>query len=180
MNGYVAKPVVAEQLFAELARCLPDAVVAVVAAPVVSQTSGGAASSGAPLLDRQETLARLGGDGELLATLSAMFRAELPRHREKLAASLAVDADAAAWIKCLADEAHTLKSLFATFSAPGPTAQALALERAARQALAAGGPGGDVVLAPLRSQARELDATLVAVAAELDAWLASPPDATVA
>ncbi|QEL65209.1 putative hybrid sensor and regulator protein [Oryzomicrobium terrae] len=176
MNGYVAKPVVAEHLFAELARCLPNAVVSapgsVPAGPAVPGPSS-ANVPDVPLLDRDETLARMGGDTELLATLAGMFRDELPNHRQRLAPPTVESA--AEWAKRIADEAHTLKSLFATFSAPGATAQALDLEQAARRALkgAANQEIGGKELEALQGQTVTLLATLDEVETELLAWLAA-------
>ena len=178
MNGYVAKPVVAEKLFAELGRCLPGAVLAGPAvAAAVAETAPVAA--GGPLLDRAETLARMGGDPALVATLADMFRTELPRHRSNLAPP--GSEEGTAWVKRIAEEAHTLKSLFATFSAPAATAQALGLEQAAKEVLkacAAGQAGqlsqpGGAELSALQQRVSELLATLDAVDGELAGWLAA-------
>lgn len=178
MNGYVAKPVVAEKLFAELGRCLPGAVLAGPAAAAAVAEAAPVAAGG-PLLDRAETLARMGDDPALVATLADMFRTELPRHRSNLAPP--GSEEGTVWVKRIAEEAHTLKSLFATFSAPAATAQALGLEQAAKEVLkacAAGQAGqlsqpGGAELTALQQRVGELLATLDAVDGELAGWLAA-------
>lgn len=67
--------------------------------------------SSAIVFDRAQALERLGGDEELLSTVSSLFVEESVAYRKALADALA-SGDSLA----LRREAHTVKSLFATFS----------------------------------------------------------------
>ena len=78
------------------------------------------------LYDRDDAIARLGGDAELFAAVAAMFVAESGTYRAALQAALATS-DAAQ----LRREAHTVKSMLATFSYADGRSRALALEQAA-------------------------------------------------
>ena len=64
-----------------------------------------------PIYDRTDAIARLGGDAELFAAAAAMFVAESETYRAALKDALATG-DAA----LLRREAHTVKSMLATFS----------------------------------------------------------------
>jgi len=64
-----------------------------------------------PLYDRREAIERLGGDAPLFVAMAAMFVAESAGYCQALAAALA-NADAVE----LRLQAHTMKSLLATFS----------------------------------------------------------------
>ena len=78
------------------------------------------------LYDRDDAIARLGGDAELFAAAAAMFVAESETYRAALKDALATG-DAA----LLRREAHTVKSMLATFSYADGRSRALALEQAA-------------------------------------------------
>ena len=101
-----------------------------------------------PLIDKTEAIARLGGDEALFAEMAAMFAAERETYCNALEAALA-SADAA----CLCREAHTVKSLLATFSFEEGRQLALQLEM-----LAASGrlEGADRLTDALLSAVREL------------------------
>lgn len=123
MDGYVAKPVSLSALQAELRRLFAatpessttslEAVAPVTVAPVGS-------------FDRTAAIAMM-GDEELFDQLAEMFRADAPGYLAELDAALA-EADGTR----LSRSAHTLKSLFATFAAPGGEAIARQLEHSAR------------------------------------------------
>ena len=74
--------------------------------------------------DRAEALARLGGDEELLADVATLFIAESEDYCRALELALAV-ADAAA----VQREAHTVKSMLATFSCESGRQRAFELEQ---------------------------------------------------
>lgn len=78
------------------------------------------------LYDRSEALERLDGDVELFGTLAEMFVAESDDYCKALTTALA-DADPAA----LRREAHTAKSMLATFSYCAGTDLAMQLEQLA-------------------------------------------------
>ena len=75
------------------------------------------------LYDRDDAIARLGGDAELFAAAAAMFVAESGTYRAALQAALATS-DAAQ----LRREAHTVKGLLATFADDEGAEMALAIE----------------------------------------------------
>ena len=81
------------------------------------------------LYNRAEALERLDGDEELFGTLAELFVAESAGYCRALEAALA-----AADVTALCREAHTAKSMLATFSCEAGSDVALQLER-----LAAGG-----------------------------------------
>lgn len=84
--------------------------------------------SASTLYDRAEALERLDGDVELFDTLAGLFVAESSGYCDALTAALA-SADAAA----LRREAHTVKSLLATFSYEAGRELAMRLERLAME-----------------------------------------------
>ena len=103
MDGYLAKPIRADELYMEIARLVPPA----------------------PVIDSDTVLAACGGDQELLDELLAVFAEQTPRLLADLAAALdAGDGRTAARV------AHSLKGMVATFSAPAAAA-AVRIERAA-------------------------------------------------
>ena len=113
--------------------------------------------SASSLYDRAEALERLDGDEELFGSLAELFVAESAGYCRALETALAAG-DAAA----LCREAHSTKSMLATFSYEDGRAVALQLER-----LAAGGSldGAEVltaqVLAAVKILADELAKELV-------------------
>lgn len=67
--------------------------------------------SSAVVFDRAQALERLAGDEELLATVASLFVEERASYRQALVEALASGDPAA-----VRREAHTVKSVFATFS----------------------------------------------------------------
>ncbi len=125
MDGYVAKPIRAQELFQEIERCVPAQ--ASEPAEKSSPAPGAAVASGeAP--DRAAILARLDGDVELLGELVELFLQDCPRlfalMREALAKSDAETFERAA---------HTLRGAVSTFGAPAAVAGARRLEEMARK-----------------------------------------------
>ena len=106
------------------------------------------------IYDRAEAIARLDGDEGLFAEMAEMFVAECDNYCGALEASLAAR-DAAA----LRREAHTLKSVLATFSCETGRARAQQLEH-----LAAGGSldGAEALCGEVIAVARQLAAVFAA------------------
>ena len=106
--GYVSKPIRPDDLFATIAACLPDAVVAEVETmpevAVVARDEPGH-------FDRAGVIERLGGDEELYRSVAAMYVQDSPGYREAIEAAVR-----GADVEVLAREAHTVKGLLSTFS----------------------------------------------------------------
>jgi HPt (histidine-containing phosphotransfer) domain-containing protein len=79
------------------------------------------------LLDRSASLARVGGDTELLSEIAALFLSEYPHQLADLAAAI----DQANPV-VVERTAHALKGSIATFGAPPAVQAALSLEQAGR------------------------------------------------
>jgi len=120
MGGYVSKPIVAEQLDAEMARVLGRHV------PLLTVKEGLPATDVDKVYDRAEALARLDHDEALLQELIGLFMQDAPQYLREIEVAW----QAADWLR-LGRVAHTLKGLLATFSAGPAHAAATALERAA-------------------------------------------------
>ncbi|MBK8522947.1 MAG: response regulator [Betaproteobacteria bacterium] len=130
MDGYVSKPVRADDLFSTLAACLPEAVEG--AALPITQAAAVAALA-APVaggFDRAAVLAAMGDDEELFGAVAAMFVQDSPGYCAALQA--AVDAGD---VKTLHREAHTVKGLLATFACDASTAIARDIENLAKDGL---------------------------------------------
>jgi signal transduction histidine kinase/DNA-binding response OmpR family regulator len=123
MDGYVSKPVKPEALYQEIDRVLRSF------APPNPVASSAPAVEKLPVYDRADALSRIAEDEELLATLIEMFVADAPSYLEEVDAALA----AADWPRLLR-AGHTLKGVFATFSARRGEHAARELERAAKAA----------------------------------------------
>ena len=124
MDGYVSKPVRADDLFSTIAGCLPHAVsetrhVPPEEAVIVPPTAGN--------YDRAEVIERMGGDVELFQSIAAMFVEDSAGYRSALVA--AVDSGDA---ETLQREAHTVKGLLATFSCEASAMMARDIEYLAR------------------------------------------------
>lgn len=78
------------------------------------------------IYDREDAIARLGGDASLFASVADLFVADSESYRQSLRVALA-GGDAGE----LRRVAHTVKSVLATFSFAEGRAQAWALEQAA-------------------------------------------------
>ena len=81
-----------------------------------------------PMYDWQAAVDQIGGDEELLMEVLAMFLESLPEHLQELQQAVAADE-----AQQVAQTAHTLKGLLATFAATGPVELALAVEQAAKK-----------------------------------------------
>jgi two-component system sensor histidine kinase/response regulator len=121
MDGYVAKPVRAEDLFREIERhAAPQAESpAQPAAPAPN-----AAAEFDEVLDRAAALAHVEGDTDLLGELVALFLEDCPRLVGAVREALARN-DA----KALERAAHALKGTLSNFAAVAATAAALRLEQ---------------------------------------------------
>ncbi|MBI5329112.1 MAG: response regulator [Betaproteobacteria bacterium] len=145
MDGYVSKPVKPEVLYQEIERVLRHHAGAPPAADAREDSQ--------PIFDRADALSRIADDEELLTTLLDMFMADAPGYTAEIDAALA-----AKDVSRLIRAAHTLKGVFATFSARRGEAAAKALEQSAK--------GGDfTVCSEQAARIRvELDAFLKAIA----------------
>ena len=157
MDGYISKPLSAEDLAAELARCARRPVVVpgvVLDAPAAAAPAAGAPAPGGssapaapPPLNVPEALEFFGGDAEFFAEMIQTFLEELPNYVATLDRAVrARDAEA------LARQAHSVKGALAALRAEPGRALAEQVE-----ALARGGTGGgcgDVVAALARELAR--------------------------
>ncbi len=132
MDGYVSKPVKPDALYREINQILHAAGVS--GAAQGSRTAEAARTlvnsvDAAPLYDRADALSRIADDEELLATLLDMFVTDAPTYLTEIDSALA----ARDWPHLLR-AAHTLKGVFATFSARRGERTAKELEVAARAA----------------------------------------------
>jgi len=121
MDAYVAKPVEAEVLFATIEELADGDRGAPRAADAPAN------GYGAPILDRDTALARLGGDGDVFLDAVATYRQEREQMLSAVHNGLAQrDPDA------LHRAAHALKGALATLGAGRAAAAAIALEQLAR------------------------------------------------
>jgi two-component system, sensor histidine kinase and response regulator len=150
MDGYVAKPIRSEALFAEMQRVLqlteatqrsftmapttpptpesPDATQAASAAQqdIAPQSAPQSAAPAALLYDWEQALTLADGDEGMLQMVLAMFVEDAPNNMAALHAAVAAS-DAAG----VAASAHVLKGLLGMFGAEQAVQQALLLEQAA-------------------------------------------------
>ena len=101
--------------------------------------------------NRAQALERLGGDEDIFAEVANLFVAESDNYCQAL-----MDALASGDAGVLRREAHTIKSMLATFSFASGRARALALEQAAA--------AGDLADAPALAAAVDADIALLAKA----------------
>jgi HPt (histidine-containing phosphotransfer) domain-containing protein len=125
MDAYVAKPVRAEDLYAVLGDVTGHERPPYSAAPPAGSDS---------VFDRDEALAHLGGDAELLRELAATFLDQAPCWMSAIRQALERQ-DAAG----LNAAAHPLKGSLGTFAAQTATSAAQRLETLAREGNLAGG-----------------------------------------
>ncbi len=111
MNGYVSKPVKPETLFQEIDRILHGATKPK-PQPAAAIESKESELDSYPIYDRADALSRIADDEELLATLLDMFVADAPNYLSDVDEALT----ARDWPRLLR-AGHTLKGVFATFSA---------------------------------------------------------------
>lgn len=124
MDGYISKPIRAEDLFEEIERRIRRT-----AAPAEPPASTPAPEP-APgeVLDRAVLLERVGGDLELLWEMIRLFLEECPRFMAALA-----EAASRRDPRGLERAAHALKGSVSNFAAAPATAAALRLEQMGRQ-----------------------------------------------
>jgi two-component system sensor histidine kinase/response regulator len=113
-----------------------------------------------PVWDKEAALNRMEGDSVLLQEIVQLFLEECPKSKDEIRQAL--QANDAPLLERLA---HTLKGSSANIGATGVCQAALALELQARS--------GD--LAKAREQVEVLEATLVHLRAELEAWSRQVP-----
>ena len=130
MDGYVSKPIRAQDLLSEIRKHLPSAQPppAETSAPPPSPEATPPGRESADALDRATLMERLDGDAGLLAEMVALFLHDYPR----LLAAMH-EAVARGDAKSLERAAHTLKGAVSTFAASRATAAALRLEQMGRQ-----------------------------------------------
>ena len=121
MDGYVAKPIQAQALFAAIESLLPASTQNAAETAAKAET---AASKPSGVMDLDAVLNRLGGDHELLAEMASLFLEDGPRIlRETRAAITRRDS------KALERAAHTLKGSASNFTSHSVCEAALRLER---------------------------------------------------
>jgi CheY-like chemotaxis protein len=125
MDGYVAKPVRAKELYEAIEQTTT-------AAAVASKTSNGDAPMPKMVLDREKALGYAGDDATLLE-LAAIFQEECPKLMEAMREALK-KSDAAA----LQIAAHTLKGSTGILAADGAREVAAQIEEQARKGDCAG------------------------------------------
>jgi two-component system sensor histidine kinase/response regulator len=117
MDGYVAKPVQARELFQAIAALVPAAVIADKKTPPAPA-----------VIDRAEALERVGGDVELLRELTDVFLQDCPRMIEEVIEGLC-DGD----VTKVKRGAHSIKGSVAILGGKAAFECALRLETMARQ-----------------------------------------------
>jgi protein-histidine pros-kinase len=132
MDGYVAKPILAADLFREMAAVLSATAAVDLDKPARGQIARESRAAGAPhrrpaIIDAAQVFERVDNDGALLAELVSLFRADYPRLRGDIESALAAK-DASR----LRAAAHALKGAVGNFSAQEAHERAKALEDAAR------------------------------------------------
>ena len=152
MDGYVAKPFVAQSLFGEINRVMA------LAAAAPSGASGVSGVSGAPVADARFDKAIQGIDGDL--DLFAEIAAKVADDYLVFAASIIAFAQSGE-LSRLAAEAHKINGSWGVYANSGDEDLGVALNRATR--------AGEV--AEARRVASQLSAALCGVAGELRAWV---------
>jgi PAS domain S-box-containing protein len=147
MDGYVAKPIRAEELYRALAEAVPGA-------PAVPAPAPRPASPAAGGIDLAEALTRVGGDRRLLAELAALFLTELSARLAEVGAAIA-GGDAA----LLQRAAHTLKASASIFGGGEVVAEAARLEEMGKRRDLS---GAAAVLPALEAAVERLRPALVA------------------
>ncbi|GIX47037.1 MAG: hypothetical protein KatS3mg131_1248 [Candidatus Tectimicrobiota bacterium] len=131
MDGYVAKPLRAEELFAvleQLVRPLPAELASEATETAVPEVPAAAP----PVLDPQQVLAQIEGDLTLYRELLALFAAEVPRQLHALETALQ-----AGDLLAATRHAHTLKGMAANVGAAALSQACRDLETALRRQEAA-------------------------------------------
>jgi HPt (histidine-containing phosphotransfer) domain-containing protein len=129
MDGYVSKPVKPEVLYQEIDLILRGSKKSPAITPTAPSSSAASQIEKLPIYDRADALSRIADDEELLSTLIEMFVADAPNYLEEIDTALT----ATDWPRLLR-AGHTLKGVFATFSARRGEHRAKELENAAKAA----------------------------------------------
>jgi two-component system, sensor histidine kinase and response regulator len=167
MDAYLKKPIMRQELLAELDRVVPtqpperhidpsDAANDVKSAAASPPGQGGSPEA---IFDRAGLLERVEGDEDFRGEIVQMFLDELPRAIEELRA-----AEGASDLNALAGAAHKLRGALANICAPAATAAALLLEQEAKANDKAAARRG---LATLMSELERLKAPLEASSHEV-------------
>ena len=130
MDGYISKPIHPEALNREIERVLQGAATRTPSkqeAVLAAEAFAAAEQERLPIFDRAAALSRAADDEALLATLLEVFVNDAPKNLAEIGQALA----AADWPRLLY-ASHTLKGVFATFSAQRGVHRAQELENAAR------------------------------------------------
>jgi PAS domain S-box-containing protein len=156
MDGYVAKPIQSQELFKTIDVLLPPDRAAF-ALPPAEEAKHEEISADGEIADREQALARVGGDRDLLRELAGLFLDDLPNQLAALREAVKT-CDRAVMQRT----AHTLKGAVGTFGARPAFEAALRLETMARN--------GDLTQADEACAA--LDGSLVRLRSILATWAA--------
>jgi two-component system, sensor histidine kinase and response regulator len=104
MDGYVSKPIRADELLAVVEGLLPATASEVVGDPIDAQTEA--------VFDRSVALSHVDGDVELLREMAELFLADYPQQMAQIQQAIARD-DSQALLRA----AHSLKGVVGTFAA---------------------------------------------------------------
>ncbi len=130
MDGFVTKPIAIEFLMSELERVSKGRGVELGA--LRAPAPAAKARPQTSIVDRDATIARLGGDAELFGEIAEIYVATTPTQLDAIAAMLEQGA-----LDTVAREAHALKGATATFEAPAALGVVTKLEAQAKQGDAA-------------------------------------------
>ena len=119
MDGYLAKPIQAKELFAVIERALPD----LVERPDKSETAGPEA-----IVDEKSLLERVDNDEQLLQELIELFRLDCSKLTKQIGDAIAAENPVA-----IETTAHALKGAIGTFAAKPAFDAALRLEIMGRE-----------------------------------------------
>jgi CheY-like chemotaxis protein/HPt (histidine-containing phosphotransfer) domain-containing protein len=153
MDGYLAKPVRADELYAAIAAVVPPPGGPGAEPAAKARAAAAGPEPAAPAGDLARALDRLGGNAALLAELAGLFLEERPKRMAALEAAIQ-RGDA----RQTAQVAHTLKSSLAILGSATGSALAAELERLGRERRLDGGP------AVLASLATEVDRLAILLA----------------
>jgi CheY-like chemotaxis protein/HPt (histidine-containing phosphotransfer) domain-containing protein len=127
MDGYISKPIRADELLAVVEGLLPATAAEIASEPVDQQTEA--------VFDRAGALSYVDGDIDLLREMAVLFLSEYPRQMTVIQEAIATRDSQA-----LTRTAHSLKGVVATFAARGAYEAVLRLEMM--------GQSGDMLNAP--------------------------------
>jgi len=155
MDGYVSKPIQTQELFSAIAALVPT-VPATAAAPSGQSTP----SENGGILDESEALARVGGDRELLKSLTEVFFDSYPPQLAQMREAIAAN-DASQVYRL----AHTLVGAVGIFAAPSASSAAARLEALGREGILT---GAEEAWQRLNAELARLKLALTALTAEVE------------